>query len=341
MIKQAVLLISLFTFTLSANAQSLNTDKQFYIPGEQILVHFSASAGFADNAWIGIIPSQVPHGSESVNDQHDLTYQYLHKRTSGTLVFTAPAQIGAFDFRLNDSDDNGREIASVTFNVVQSAAQPLTSVPSESSISLEKFEFNPGENIQVHFTTPAGFADNAWIGIIPSQVPHGSESVNDQHDLTYQYLLKRTSGTLVFTAPAQIGAFDFRLNDSDNNGREAASVSFKVSTSPGSAPVSALKGPSIILNKHAFRSGEQIVLNFTASPDFQANAWIGIVPSSITHGSEAVNDQHDLTYQYLQNQVVGTLVFVAPDQPGAYDFRMNDSDNNGREVASVSFEVNQ
>jgi hypothetical protein len=63
----------------------------------------------------------------------------------------------------------------------------------------------------------------------------------------------------------------------------------------------------------------------------------GTIPSKVAHGSEAVNDTNDFAYQYLKNRTSGTFVFKAPTQQGNYDFRMNDTDNNGREVSSVSF----
>jgi hypothetical protein len=33
------------------------------------------------------------------------------------------------------------------------------------------------------------------------------------------------------------------------------------------------------------------------------------------------------------------IVFTAPAAPGSYDFRMHDTDSNGRELTSVSFRV--
>jgi len=96
------------------------------------------------------------------------------------------------------------------------------------SLSLARDRYSPGEAIVVDFTAPGSYASNAWIGIIPSQVPHGSEAENDRHDLTYQYLQKRTSGSLTFTAPTAVGNYDLRLHDTDNNGKEVASVSFQV-----------------------------------------------------------------------------------------------------------------
>lgn len=96
---------------------SLSINKPLVTPGEEFTVSFSVSPALPENAWIGIVPSNIPHGSEAVNDQHDLTYQYIQKRQNGTMAFKAPSTPGSFDLRLNDTDDNGREVASTTFFV--------------------------------------------------------------------------------------------------------------------------------------------------------------------------------------------------------------------------------
>lgn len=212
----------LFVTILSGAAfgQSLQVDKRMYNPGERITVYFQAQPGYAQDAWIGIIPSNVPHGQESVNDQYDLTYQYLKGQTSGTLIFTAP-QPGAYDLRMHDTDKNGHEVASVSFTVSSGSSGGV-------GLTLNSTWFSPGAQIQVMFRADGNWPRDAWVGIIPSNVPHGQESVNDQYDLSYKYLERRTSGTLTFTAPTNPGNYDFRMHDTDNNGREAASISFMV-----------------------------------------------------------------------------------------------------------------
>ena len=204
---------------INTQAQTLKVDKIHFKPGESIQVHFTAPANLPSNAWVGIIPSTIPHGSESENDKNDLTYQYLSKKTSGTLTFKAPTKPGLYDFRMNDSDSNGKEIATVSFSVGDS---------TYGSLRLDKYNFKANEGIKVHFIAPASFASNAWVGVIPSKTPHGSESENDKHDLAYQYLSKKTSGTLTFKAPAKPGLYDIRMNDTDNNGKEVTYVTFSV-----------------------------------------------------------------------------------------------------------------
>jgi hypothetical protein len=100
---------------------------------------------------------------------------------------------------------------------------------SAQELRLDTNNFYPGANIQVYFEAPGSFDRSAWVGIIPSSMAHGSEAENDKYDLTYQHLDKRTSGTLTFKAPQEPGSYDLRMFDTDDNGREAASVSFVVS----------------------------------------------------------------------------------------------------------------
>lgn len=202
----------------------------------------------------------------------------------------------------------------------------------EIALTADKKEVDPGQTLTVQFKAPGTFEPKAWVGIVPSSVAHGSEATNDQNDLTYQYLEKRTEGTLTFKAPDKPGSYDVRMNDSDSDGREVASFTFTVKGPP--APTG-----EIVLPKTEFKPGETVEVTFKAGPGFQENGWLGIIPSDIVHGSEATNDQHDLAYQYLGGKAEGRLAFTVPDKPGSYDFRMHDTDSDGREVASVTFAV--
>ncbi len=96
---------------------------------------------------------------------------------------------------------------------------------------------------------------------------------------------------------------------------------------------------SITLNKYNFHPGETIVVSYNAPRSITKTAWIGIIPANIKHGSERVNDNNDIDYRYLEQGVVGTFSFKAPSKPGLYDFRMNDNDNNGKEITYISFNV--
>jgi len=308
---------------LSNTSGKLQLDKAVYTPMEEISVSFLAGKNFAENAWIGIVPSSVPHGSEAEADKSDLSYQYIEKKTEGVFIFTAPAVPGTFDMRMFDTDNDGKEIAYVTFTVTGGQTQPM--------LKLNKTVFSPGEEIHIQFTAPGLYDESAWVGVIPSGVPHGDEEVCDKEDLAYIYIRNLPSGTVVFTAPATPGNYDIRMFDSDNKGRETAYVNFMVTGDTNQ--------PALRIQKTVFSPGEKINVYFTAPVSYAENAWVGIIPSNVPHGDEVVCDGADLAYLYISKQSSGTMVFTAPNTPGYYDMRMFDTDSGGKETASISFIV--
>ncbi len=211
----------------------------------------------------------------------------------------------------------------------EAAPTPTTEVTGEASLRLDKTTFAPGEQIQVHFTAPSSFPSDAWVGIIPSEVAHGSEAENDQYDLDYQYLEGLTSGMLIFVAPDTLGSYDFRMHDTDDEGREVASLTFTV--------VAGEEKVSLQLDKTTFAPGEEIRVYFTALSSFPDSAWVGVIPSDVPHG-DWQSEYTYMSYQYLEGLTSGELTLVAPDTPGSYDMRMYDADP-GKEVASVTFQV--
>jgi hypothetical protein len=201
----------------------------------------------------------------------------------------------------------------------------------KGTLVLTKTEFAPNEEIELSFTSEGTFGSNAWIGIIPSSVPHGDETKNDEFDIAYQYFEGGTSGKIMFTAPAQPGDFDFRMHNTDDSGIEVSSISFKV--------VAPLLDATISTNKTEYDAGEEIIVTFTAPYTLDESAWIGLIPSEIPHGSEADNDAADVAYDYIKKRHQGTMTFTAPDKKGSWDLRMNSSDSDGKEIASVTITV--
>ena len=100
-----------------SGSSRIRLDRRAYAPGEPMTVQFAAPPGLPADAWIGLLPSMVAHGSEIVCDQSDVAYELLGGRTSGTVTFVAPDRRGPWDVRMFDTDANGREIASTTFQV--------------------------------------------------------------------------------------------------------------------------------------------------------------------------------------------------------------------------------
>jgi len=137
---------------------SLTLKRAQYQPGEVISVVYKAPEGLPSNAWVGIIPSDIAHGKETLNDQHDISYKYLSGSSAGEMVFNAPEKPGRYDFRLHDTDSDGKELASVTFAVAGAQAEPEKAEPEKAAAAYKvgdtvmiewKGSWYPGSIIQV------------------------------------------------------------------------------------------------------------------------------------------------------------------------------------------------
>ncbi len=114
-----LIIFAFLLITCNSDGHNLEIDKSNYMPGEKIIIEYTADPNWNETAWIGIIPSNVAHGKESENDANDLYYQYLKKSDKGVMEFSAPNKAGKYDIRMHDNDDGlkGLEIFSVSFTV--------------------------------------------------------------------------------------------------------------------------------------------------------------------------------------------------------------------------------
>lgn len=309
-----------FTVGVPQHAAILLLPKKVFAPNESISLGFRASNLLPNNTWVGLQSADVPHGSEKRNNQHDMSYQTLFRKESGILTFRAPAKIGKYDFRMNETT-NDKELASVDFEVA---------VPKiGNELTLEKEVFAPHESISVQFKASPLLPNNTWVGLLPAHVEHGSEKRNNQHDTAYQTVFRKTEGRMVFTAPNAEGKYDFRMSETTND-KEVATVAFEVAVP--------MEGNELSLNKKVYAPNERIVLDFKASPLLPNNTWVGLLPAHIEHGSEKRNNQHDTAYQTVFRKTNGQMVFTAPTKEGKYDFRMSETTND-KEVATTDFAV--
>ena len=95
----------------------------------------------------------------------------------------------------------------------------------------------------------------------------------------------------------------------------------------------------VIMSKYSYKTNEKIVFTFwTNGVKVASNAWIGIVPASIPHGSESTNDGHDKSFKYLSGKTTATFDLRNPGR-GKWTVRFHDTDSGGQEIAFASFVV--
>lgn len=209
-------------YPTAAVEATVSLSKSAYQPGEQIDVKVMSEKALHLSAWVGVLPPHIEHGSEDINDQHDLDAAIV---SEDPLYLVAPRTPGTYEVRLHDFGEAGKELDFVEFEVLN---EPI----KESTIGLEKRVFYPKERVDFHFTAPPEVMTTAWIGVIPSGIPHGNEMLNNKHQHDSHELAGRTKGTGRVVAPYFLGKYDLRLHESNAGGGELCHATFEVIPRP-------------------------------------------------------------------------------------------------------------
>ena len=172
----------------------------------------------------------------------------------------------------------------------ESASEPISpqdQAVSNTEIILSKATFSSLEDITFHFRVPQ-LPGDAWIGIIPSGIPHGDEAVNDMHDTSFVHLHGETTGEVSLPNPGP-GEWTLRLHDTDNNGNEMAYVAFTVSgieTDPRPS-ITVVGGDSVPIDG-------PLEISFTGADE--NTAWVGI------YGEGGAHENHNGWWKYLNGE---------------------------------------
>ncbi|MCA9918508.1 MAG: hypothetical protein KC445_11180 [Anaerolineales bacterium] len=98
---------------------SMALDKTSYAAGEAIVVTLEINTPLADNAWVGVIPADTPHGLEVDGDNTYISYDWLYNLADGRITLNAPNEPGRYTVRLYNTDDQGVEVATEDFTVTE------------------------------------------------------------------------------------------------------------------------------------------------------------------------------------------------------------------------------
>lgn len=87
--------------TLKVNGLTLDKT-EYEIGGSEEITGQLDAEGFGDEAWIGAVPSGVPHGDDERNDTYDTDYEYLSTLENGKFTLALPEAAGNYDLRICD-----------------------------------------------------------------------------------------------------------------------------------------------------------------------------------------------------------------------------------------------
>lgn len=202
---------------------------------------------------------------------------------------------------------------------------------SNPSVSINKTDYFPGEDILVTFVASADYDETAWIGIFPSGTDFGPKSIDGGADLvTHQTLQKKPRGVHKFQAPTQPGGYTIRMYDSGSNGKEVNLTSFNVDAG---------QYPALGLSEEQYKPGAEIEVRYFIPEPYRESTSVALVPANADEEQFKNAPPHKGT----EGKALGTLIFRAPEKPGNYEIRLkwageaNGGQSSG--VTPVSFAV--
>ncbi len=162
---------------------SMKIEKDVYAPGEKITVNLEWTGIPDSSAWVGIIPADIPHGDEYVNDDADVAYIYLTENEGSAFTFRTLLEAGKYTLRVNENDGGGPELAWCAFTVEGEAVQE----DEQQSESEEGAAAANGEVID--FTVGIDGVPVEWQKGIGEEL-YGMEVSADGSDFSTGYLQK-------------------------------------------------------------------------------------------------------------------------------------------------------
>lgn len=183
--------------------------------------------GDAPNAIAFLVPKHIAHGNYQTawENADSVLYDesFNDERLYGTDgEWAMPSNFWDYEIRIfNDyQSDTAVELAFVPLaakaevKIGELIQLKTASNLKVNGLTLDKTEYKVGDNEEITGNLDAeGFSDEAWIGIVPSGVPHGDEERNDTYDTDYEYLSALENGKFALTIPESAGTYDLRFND--------------------------------------------------------------------------------------------------------------------------------
>ena len=261
-----------------AGNTTITTSKSTYTIDEGIDFSFTASK-LPDDAWIGIVPAAIPHGDEAVNDSHDTSYEHLRGRTKGDITLPNPG-LGTWTLRLHDTDNNGRELTHVAFEVVSSRHQE----------PIEILEAVTGEPVRFKLNHPPNHHE-AWVGIYPAGA---SDQDHGAHNQRWKYIRDIDVNNVSIPNQGE-GNWSIRVF-SDGGYTLVERKEFTIHSAHGTRPTDAT---TRIQNQTPVKQQEPIEILEAVTgrpvrfkinnPPTNHDAWVGIYPPNASdqdHGAE-------------------------------------------------------
>jgi TPR repeat protein len=172
---------------------------------------------------------------------------------------------------------------------------------------------HPRDQIEIMFTAVGDLNRYSWIGLVAGD----AVQVPEPERLTSLGTLNnRPDGKMTLTIPNYLGEFRLWMYD-EKNKIALVDLPIRIELDTDSAALEVPQGRKL-------EPGQEFDVDFTASPNFDRNTWVGIVGADtpLDTSEEQTADRGASTR--LIHRTEGRLTFTAPKKPGKYLLRMQE-----------------
>jgi hypothetical protein len=218
---------------------------------------------------------------------------------------------------------------------IQDRTNPMPT--GETWVHTDKLEYRIGETIKIQYKLKRSGSGKPWLGLIPIQVTAQDEGTNDASDVGYVYIEEGQpdTGTAELVA-GEHGDFFLRLFGSDADAKALAQGQTKTiavrdwpqgnlvgPTKPyilleGEKPVAPDERPQPV----KFKVGATLKGTYELAEAYPNEAWIGLIPWSVTNRGGDKNDAADVAYKYLDAGVLSGGFEFPLEKAGEYVLRL-------------------
>lgn len=193
-------------------------------------------------------------------------------------------------------------------------------------------------------------APNAIAFLLPKHIAHGdyqtawenADSILNIEDFNADGLYGADTS---FAMPADFWNYEIRVFD-DRQAENQIELAFVPLAAEDNVKIgelirldaaTSLKITELTLSTTEYKVGDNIEITGQLDAEgFGNEAWIGVVPSGVSHGDDEQNDTYDTDYDYLDLLENGKFTLAIPETAGNYDLRICDGTV---EVAYMTFVV--
>jgi len=218
---------------------------------------------------------------------------------------------------------------------IQDRTNPMPT--GETWVHTDKLEYHIGETIKIKYKLKRGASGKPWVGLVPIQVTAQDEGTNNASKTDKVIIEDAQAGTGTVELPAsQHGDYYLRLFGSDADTAALAQGQTKTVAirdwSQGSLvgptkPYIMLEGEKPLAPQQApvplkYKVGTVLKGTYELAEAYPKEAWIGLIPWSVTNRGGDKNDAADVAYKSLDDGALSGSFEFKLEKAGDYVIRL-------------------